>query len=591
MTSTAGIAAVILAAGRSTRMDTSKPLLRLGAMTAIEQAVSRFREAGVEDLTVVVGFRADEITPVLDRIGVKWVLNADFDRGMLSSVLAGIERLQPDVDAFFLLPADIPLIKPGTLRALMRAYRLHAAPVVYPVFLGLRGHPPLISRACTAGLAATREGGMREHLRAHEERAVEVAVTDEGVLMDCDTPEDYRKLRAYASREDIPTECECRAFWDRFDVPLDVRSHSDVVAEAARLLAVSLNRLGLDLDLDLVLAAGKLHDLAKGQPRHAVAGAAILEDAGYRRVARVVAAHTDIVPDTQAIREEDLVYLADKLVDGDELVSLDERFRKSFEKYANSPEIREAVRRRFEHAALIRERVQSTLECSVDELLARHSNALRMLVAQRRNIFLIRHGAIRLPEKPKRFVGQLDLALSDRGIEQSEQLRERLRHVRLSAVFCSDLARSRETAAIIARPHGLCPEARPEMREIALGEWDGLTFDEVREKHPAAFAERGRDIVHFRPAGGESFMDCCLRIIPSFTSIIRETRGDLAIIGHAGVNRIILCQILGRPLADLFAIEQDYGCVNVIRQDGFAFELVSLNEKLHLEEKTSGALP
>lgn len=579
MRSVAGIAALLLAAGRSTRMGVLKPLLPLCRSTAIEEAVARFRQAGVEDLTAVVGFAADKLIPVLDRIGVKWVLNADYDLGMLSSVLAGLKDLHSGVRAFFLLPADIPLIKPETIRALIRAYHDRSAPVIHPAFLGVRGHPPLISRDCVSGLDAAREGGMRAHLLEHEDRAVEVAVADEGILLDCDTPEDYRKLRAYAAREDIPTERECRALWTLHGMPEEVRSHSRIVAEVARLLAVHLNRLGLELKLDLVLAAGSLHDIARTQPDHAAAGAAILEALGYRRVADVVAAHMDIVPgDQSSVSETELVYLADKLVAGDRLVSLDERFRRSFEKYVDEPEANAAVRRRMENALVLRERVRRILGRSPEEVLEEHSNAFRMLAAGHREIFLVRHGALQSPGGPRRFIGQLDLPLSDQGVEEAERLRERLRDANLSAIFCSDLERSRATAAIIARPHALRPEVRPELREIALGEWDGLTFDAVRRNHPEAFEERGRDIIHFRPPGGESFLDCSLRVIPAFYSILRETRGNLVLIGHAGVNRIILCQILGRSLADLSEIEQDYGCLNVIGQEGFAFEVTSLNE-------------
>jgi broad specificity phosphatase PhoE len=103
------------------------------------------------------------------------------------------------------------------------------------------------------------------------------------------------------------------------------------------------------------------------------------------------------------------------------------------------------------------------------------------------------------------------------------------------------------------------------------------TFEEVRERYPEEFEKRGRDMVHYRPPGGESFLDCTARVIPVFFNILHATRGNVLIVAHAGVNRIILCQVLGVSLAKLFDIDQGYGCVNVIRYRDGSFMLQILN--------------
>ena len=212
---------------------------------------------------------------------------------MFSSILAGLRSLEPDIDAFFLLPVDIPLVKPGTINALAMAYLGSGAGIVYPRFEGLRGHPPLVSRGLIADIPADCEGGLRAFLGRYEEQALDVDVTDQSILMDCDTHLDYLKLQAYCSREDIPTERECRALLRSHGGSEALIAHSRMVAEIARTLAIDLKCAGFALNIDLIVASGLLHDLAKGQPDHARAGAVILEKLGYGGVARIVGLHTD----------------------------------------------------------------------------------------------------------------------------------------------------------------------------------------------------------------------------------------------------------------------------------------------------------
>jgi probable phosphoglycerate mutase len=115
------------------------------------------------------------------------------------------------------------------------------------------------------------------------------------------------------------------------------------------------------------------------------------------------------------------------------------------------------------------------------------------------------------------------------------------------------------------------------LREISLGEWEGLSFDTVRNADPEAFEARGRDILGHRPPKGESFFECTLRVIPAFYDMLGRTRGNLLIVGHAGVNRILLSQALGRSLRDLLEIDQDYGCVNVLVVRSGRLEVKLLN--------------
>ncbi len=198
-------------------------------------------------------------------------------------------------------------------------------------------------------------------------------------------------------------------------------------------------------------------------------------------------------------------------------------------------------------------------------------------------IYLVRHGEVRSPGG-KRYIGQSDPPLSAEGIGQARRLAQELENVRLTAIWCSDLQRSQGAAEIIAERQQVRPQARSDLREIGLGAWEGLSFEEVRRIYPAEYEARGRDIVGYRPPGGECFADLSRRVIAVFGEIVTLAAGDLLIVGHAGVNRAILCHILGMPLQNLFRLGQDYGCLNLISHSEFGYCAEILGRPL-------GALP
>ena len=142
--SSSRFAALIPAAGYSSRMGFFKPLLPLGKSLAIARTVDTFRQAGLEDIRVITGYKQELLTPVLNRLGVTVLTNPGFSAGMYSSIQAGVSTLEDAIDAFFLLPGDCPLVKPGTIHALMAAYLRDPSSVIYPVYEGRRGHPPLL---------------------------------------------------------------------------------------------------------------------------------------------------------------------------------------------------------------------------------------------------------------------------------------------------------------------------------------------------------------------------------------------------------------------------------------------------------------
>ncbi len=187
-----GMAALILAAGRSSRMGMSKPLLRLGGETLLERVIGIAGGAGVEDILIVLGHEADRILPVLSGKNVRIIVNPDYERGMFSSLQTGVRNLPLNCRGFFVLPADMPRIRPSTLTRLHASFQEPGTLVCRPRFRGRRGHPPLLSTALIpAILAYDGVGGLRTLLTVFEKWSLNVDVDDPGVLVDLDTPADF----------------------------------------------------------------------------------------------------------------------------------------------------------------------------------------------------------------------------------------------------------------------------------------------------------------------------------------------------------------------------------------------------------------
>lgn len=178
-------------------------------------------------------------------------------------------------------------------------------------------------------------------------------------------------------------------------------------------------------------------------------------------------------------------------------------------------------------------------------------------------LYLVRHGAI-ISVAGKAFIGQTEAPLSEEGVEQAWALRKWLQNVPFTRIVSSDLSRSGRTAQIIAGRHGCPVEAVPALREINLGDWDGLSFQEIRQRFPDEFAARGRDMENWRPPRGESFADCRARVQAALGEFFSGLQANVLLVGHAGVNRLILCSALGIPVVNLHSIGQDYGCVNIL---------------------------
>lgn len=191
-------------------------------------------------------------------------------------------------------------------------------------------------------------------------------------------------------------------------------------------------------------------------------------------------------------------------------------------------------------------------------------------------IYLLRHGEIE-SDGVRRLFGQTDVRLSPGGLDQARRWREVFSETRFDGTYASDLSRCAETARIIAESTSTEVCFLSGLREIHLGKLEGLATADFRERFRDEWEARGKDISSYVPEGGESFADLQRRVLPVFQEISSGHDGNVLLVTHAGVNRVILCHILGIPLGNLFRIEQSYGCLNLVASSADSFRVLGMN--------------
>jgi len=179
-------------------------------------------------------------------------------------------------------------------------------------------------------------------------------------------------------------------------------------------------------------------------------------------------------------------------------------------------------------------------------------------------IHLIRHGQVAGHDQP-RYNGQTDVALTDLGIAQYHRLKEHLATEKISACYTSDLSRCTIGADIICGRLDIEPLKRSQLRELNIGIWEGLIWDEITRRWPKEWQARLDDLVNYRVPEGENLLDLEARVMPVIEEILEQQEGrEVLVVGHGGVNRVILLKAIGAPLSSMFNIEQNFGCHNII---------------------------
>ena len=370
------LAAIIPAAGFSSRMGVFKPLLPVGDRLAIEKPILAFKAAGIETIIVVTGHKFHLLEPVLKRHEmVDVVFNAAYEEGMFSSIRAGcmfLNEKMRKIDAFFILPADTPLVSPDSIKILTSHYASGSGEMIFPRYYGKKGHPPLLStKLLPEILTGHPKEGLRSIIQDSDLTMSIVDVEDSGILQDMDVQKDYEKViivNGGGAAHPSLSAAQCGKIHSERGLPQRLVTHMETVADIALLFAEHLNSRGARIHLDLLYSAALLHDIAKGESDHAGKGRVILEGMGYHRIGSIIGEHMNIFH-PEILDEAALLYLADKMISGSTVLPLDTRCRRSLEKYVGHPEILENVRHRFASAARIRKMVEEKIEMDLYALI------------------------------------------------------------------------------------------------------------------------------------------------------------------------------------------------------------------------------
>ncbi|HJX12217.1 MAG TPA: histidine phosphatase family protein [Dehalococcoidales bacterium] len=198
-------------------------------------------------------------------------------------------------------------------------------------------------------------------------------------------------------------------------------------------------------------------------------------------------------------------------------------------------------------------------------------------------LFLVRHGRTKL-YKADRFWGKTDIALSNTGIRQAEQLRDRLVREKVMTVYTSQLSRARLTAEIIAAGLDVAVHKLAELNELNFGYVEGLTFGEITRLHP----ELAEELMNWEPRptfpGGETLDALNDRVRVFLDRLEKHEAGEtVVVVAHAGTLRLIICNLLGLDLACWRKMQVDQGSLSVLETFPQGAILRSLNDVSHLK--------
>lgn len=185
---------IVLAAGAATRMGRSKSLLEVDGTTFIERAIKLLRHAGCRYVIAVVGQDDDWVTRLADTSGAEPVFNEQRNSEQIDSLRLGIANLPDGYDAIVVLPVDFPRVQQRTVDGLLAEFTRQPAAVLNPAYQGRPGHPVIFARdVVTELLRPDLPDGARTVIESHIAEARTIDVDDPGVLIDIDTPADFKE--------------------------------------------------------------------------------------------------------------------------------------------------------------------------------------------------------------------------------------------------------------------------------------------------------------------------------------------------------------------------------------------------------------
>ena len=189
------IPAILLAAGKSERMGRLKQLIEFRGKTFVQHSVDNLLGSGASEVIVVTGYQAQAVQEALSTSPIRFVHNPRYEKGMSTSIKAGIEALPPGYEAFLLALADQPLVQSATIRRLLREYGKARPSVLIPAFNGRKGHPIIVGADLIAEIRAMEDAiGLNQVLQEHTSSTLLIPVDSESIVIDFDYPGDLEQI-------------------------------------------------------------------------------------------------------------------------------------------------------------------------------------------------------------------------------------------------------------------------------------------------------------------------------------------------------------------------------------------------------------
>lgn len=331
----------------------------------VEVVIHLFQECGIADIIVVTGHNHELLKPLIEKAGARPVFNPDFETGMLGSIQKGVGQVSNKSRGFFLLPVDIPAIRPATIQALVWAFQKTPKNIIIPEFEQTPGHPPLIpAHLIPEIMDIDSNSTLRDVLLNPKNHRIRLNTHDRGILLDADTKETYEIMSEKYRRLNIPDKKEC---WSIINSVLagetTLQVHLNIVADTALRLNRAVNK---DLSKDLIQAAALLHDIKRKEKNHAKVGSRFIKNLGFPQVASIVAQHMTIKPGNR-ITEKEIVYFADKLCKGTRVeADYAQRFA---DKIKQVPKAETRIFQRYEAMQQIQTQIETAAGQSIQTIL------------------------------------------------------------------------------------------------------------------------------------------------------------------------------------------------------------------------------
>jgi molybdenum cofactor cytidylyltransferase len=187
------VSAILLAAGESKRMGEPKQLMSFGQSTILEQATDNLLGSAVKEVIVVLGYQAEEVIKTIAARPVKIAINPNYQQGMSTSIMAGLNLIDRQAQAVMLALGDQPFVDSQITNRLIEEFYRHDKGIVLPTYHGKRGHPTIFAiKYKPELLKLTGDIGARQIIKDHPQDILEVAVDSESVISDIDTKSDYQ---------------------------------------------------------------------------------------------------------------------------------------------------------------------------------------------------------------------------------------------------------------------------------------------------------------------------------------------------------------------------------------------------------------